>query len=215
MRIGVFDSGVGGQSIADAIKTALPNYEIILREDKKNVPYGTKTPEEILSFIMPIFQSMVDDGCQIIVVACNTVTTTLIQDLRQAFDVPMVAVEPMIKPASEMTRSKIIAVCATPTTLASRRYKELKHMHADEIEVLEPDCSDWALMIEGNQIDHLKIAERIQEVLTAGADVIVLACTHFHWIEADVKQLVGSEAKVLQPEPAIIEQLKRVISRLG
>lgn len=215
MKIGVFDSGVGGKSMANAIREALPDYEIVLREDREHVPYGTKTPEEILGFVKPIFQSMIDEGCDVIVVACNTVTTTLIQDLRQSFDIPLVAVEPMVKPAAEMTKTKIIAVCATPTTLASDRYDELKHMYSAGVEVLEPDCSDWALMIETDKIDHQKVNDRINEVLAAGADVIVLACTHYHWIENEIKQLAQGKAEVLQPQPAIIEQLKRVTARLG
>jgi glutamate racemase len=215
MKIGVFDSGVGGLSVANAIRKALPDHEVLLREDKKHVPYGTRQPAEILGFVLPIFQSLIDDGCQVIVVACNTVSTTLIGELRQKFDIPLVAIEPMIKPAAEMTKSKVITVCATPTTLASARYRELKKTYAEDIKVLEPDCSDWPAMIEHQQIDRQKIAEHINESLAAGADVIVLACTHYHWIEAEITDLAAGKAAVLQPEQAIIKQLKRVLARLA
>ncbi len=214
MKIGVFDSGVGGLSMANAIHKALPEYEVLIREDKKHVPYGMRTPQEILGFVVPIFQALVDDGCQVIVVACNTVTTTLIQDLRQRFAIPLVAIEPMVKPAAERTRSKVVAVCATPTTLASDRYAWLKQTYANDIKVLEPDCSDWALMIENKQVNHKRIDERINEVLDSGADVIVLACTHYHWIEEEITEMVAGRAIVLQPEMAIIEQLKRVLAQL-
>lgn len=214
MKIGVFDSGIGGQSVANAIQAALPELEIVVREDRQHVPYGTRPPQEILGFVLPIFQSMIDEGCQVIVVACNTVTTTLIGRLRERFDVPLIGIEPMVKPAAELTKNKIIAVCATPTTLASDRYKQLKQEYASEITVIEPDCSDWTMMIEQNNIDEHKIAIRINEALDAGADVIVLACTHYHWIEVLIKRLAVANAQVLQPEPAIIEQLKRVLARL-
>jgi glutamate racemase len=214
MKIGVFDSGVGGKSVANAIQAALPDPEIILREDREHVPYGSRRPEEILGYIVPIFQSMVDEGCQVIVVACNTVTTTLIKELRERFSVPLVAIEPMVKPAAALTKNKIIAICATPTTLASARYAELKKEYAGEITVVEPDCSDWALMIEDNNINEHKIAQRINEALDAGVDVIVLACTHYHWIEETIKKLAAGNAQVLQPEPAVIEQLKRVLAQL-
>jgi glutamate racemase len=214
MKIGVFDSGVGGLSVANVIERAVPGYEVLLREDKKHVPYGVRSPEEILSFIMPIFQEMVDDGCEVIVVACNTVSTTLIGELRERFTVPLVAVEPMIKPAAELTKSKVIAVCATPTTLASDRYAWLKDTYANGITVLEPDCSDWVRMIENNQIYQQKITSRIQETLRAGADVIVLACTHYHWIEKEITAISVGQAQVLQPEKAVIEELKRVLARL-
>jgi len=215
MKIGVFDSGVGGLSVANAIQAALPEHEIILREDHEHVPYANRQPAELLGFVVPIFQDLIAEGCQVIVVACNTVTTTLIKDLRQRFDIPLVGVEPMIKPAAELTKSKVIAVCATPTTLASARYAELKNSFADGIQVLEPDCSDWSKMIEENMIDHELIAERIGEVLGNGADVIVLGCTHYHWIEEEIKHLAVDRAQVLQPEPALIEQLKQVLVRLG
>ncbi len=214
IKIGVFDSGVGGLSMANAIKKALPDADVVLKQDKEHVPYGLREPEELLGFVVPIFQSLVDEGCQVIVVACNTVTTTLITQLRQRFSVPLVAVEPMVKPAAELTRSGVIAVCATPTTLSSQRYADLKREYAADKTVLEPDCGDWPAMIEHNRVDEKKIAERVNEVLAEQADVIVLACTHYHWIEDEIKSLAAGKAQVLQPEQAIIGQLKRVIARL-
>jgi glutamate racemase len=216
MRIGVFDSGVGGLSVANAIREALPDHEIILREDREHIPYGTRTPQDLLTLVKPIFEEMINvEGCEVIVVACNTVSTALISDLRQLFDVPLVAIEPMIKPASEITTTKVIAVCATPTTLASVRYNELKSEYANGITVLEPDCSDWALMIEHNKIEDEKINIRINEVLDSGADVIVLGCTHYHWIEDMISNLADDRAKVLQPEEAIIARVKQVIEQLA
>ncbi len=214
MKIGVFDSGVGGLSVANAIRKVLPEHEILLREDRQHVPYGIRPPAEILGFVVPIFQELVDAGCQVIVVACNTVSTTLIGELRERFEVPLVAIEPMVKPATVLTKSGVIAVCATPTTLASDRYARLKREYAAGLKVLEPDCSDWTLMIEAGQINRSKIDKRIKQVLKDGADVIVLACTHYHWIEAEITALAAGKATVLQPEQAIIEQLKRVLARL-
>ena len=200
--------------MANAIRHALPNVEILLRQDAEHVPYGLRPPEQILSFVIPIFQELVDAGCRVIVVACNTVTTTLIDELRQRFDVPLIAIEPMVKPASELTQTEIIAVCATPTTLASPRYRQLKEKYAQDITVLEPDCSDWAAMIEHKRIDEAHIAERINAVLKNRADVIVLACTHYHWIEEEIEKLAAGRARVIQPEAATIDQLKRVLARL-
>lgn len=215
MKIGVFDSGVGGLSVANAVQAALPDAEILLRQDKEHVPYGLRKPGEILGFVVPIFQVMVDEGCQVIVVACNTVTTTLIDELRQRFSLPLVAVEPMVKPAAALTKTKVIAVCATPTTLSSARYAHLKEEYAQGITVLEPNCSDWSHMIEHQQMDETKLDTRINQVLDEKADVIVLACTHYHWIEEEIKTLAASRAQVIQPESAIIEQLKRVLAQLS
>lgn len=214
VKVGVFDSGVGGLSMANAVRAALPEVDVILRQDTEHVPYGLRPPQELLKLVTPIFESMVNEGCQAIVVACNTVTTTLIHELRRRFKVPLVAVEPMVKPAAALTRTKVIAVCATPTTLASDRYAWLKEQYAQGIEVLEPNCGDWPAMIESKQIDKAAIAGRIDEVLDGNADVIVLACTHYHWIEEEIKDNAAGRAQVLQPEQAIIRELKRVLARL-
>ncbi|HSW37722.1 MAG TPA: glutamate racemase [Candidatus Saccharimonadales bacterium] len=214
-KIGVFDSGVGGRSVANAIQKALPDYEVIFVDDSKHLPYGSKAPEEIFGYVKPILDGLVKDGCEIIIIACNTVTTTLIDRLRSEFKIPLVGIEPMVKPAAELTKTGVIAVCATPTTLASQRYAWLKDNYAKHVKVLEPDCSDWTYMIQNNQVDHQKIAGRINEVLDAKADVIVLGCTHYHWIEDEIKEIAGDRAAVLQPEKPVIEQLKRALTQLS
>lgn len=215
VRIGVFDSGVGGQSVIKAIKQELPDMEIVYKDDKKHLPYGTKSVDEIYRYVKPVFREFVDEGCGVIVIACNTVTTNLAPRLRAEFPIPMIGMEPAVKPAAEMSRSKVIAVCATPRTLSSERYQWLKREYAKDVKVLEPDCSDWALLIENNSLDCEKIAKITEEVIAAGADVIVLGCTHYHWIEDEMKEIAANRAQVIQPEGPVIAQLKRVLGQLG
>lgn len=211
LKIGVFDSGIGGLSVVNAIKLALPECQIVFKNDAKNLPYGNKDPDVLYGLVEPILKNLVESGCNIIVVACNTVTTTLINKLRQNITVPLIGMEPMVKPASKKTKSGIIAVFATPTTLSSSRYYDLKNNHAHNIKVLEPDCSDWSTMIEANTIDNQKIIDTVNLVCDKGADTLVLGCTHYHWIEDLIKQIAGNRAEVLQPEPFVINQIKRVI----
>lgn len=211
MTIGVFDSGVGGKSVAQAIQSAFPNCEVVLSEDREHLPYGTKTPQTLLTLVEPKLQELIAAGCDVIVIACNTVTTTIIEELRKRVGVPLIGMEPMVKPASEQTKSKIIAVCATPSTLASKRYAWLKREYAQGVEVIEPDCSDWAGLIEENQMHQDKIAAMTEQVCAAGADIIVLGCTHYHWIEDEIVQTVAGRAVVLQPTRPVIEQLTRVV----
>lgn len=214
-KIGVFDSGVGGQSVVNAIHAALPDLEVVYAEDKQNVPYGDKSPEELHKLVLPILQNQVAQGCSVIVIACNTVTTTIITQLRDEISVPLIGMEPMIKPAVERSKSNKIAICATPTTLASERYRWLKETYAKNIEVLEPDCGDWAQMIEKNQIDHQKLRNRIVGVCERGADVIVLGCTHYHWIELDIQKIASEyDTVVIQPEQPVVDQLKIAIDNL-
>lgn len=212
MKIGVFDSGIGGLSVARAIETALPLAEVIFVTDPAHFPYATKTPDEIWGGIVPIFQGLIDQQCDAIVVACNTVSTTLIARLRQQFpSTPFVALEPMVKPAAQLSTNKVICVCATPTTLASERYAELKRQFAANVTVLEPDCSDWSRLIEHSEMNEQHIQETIEPALQAGTDVIVLGCTHYHWIEQEIRNLAGAAVEILQPEQAVISQLRRVL----
>jgi glutamate racemase len=214
-KIGVFDSGIGAVPVIEAIQKELPNLEIIYKDDKKHLPYGNKTVEEIHGFVRPIFQEFINEGCQVIVIACNTVTTNLIEKLRTEFPVPMVGMEPAVRPATEMTKTGLIAVCATPRTLTSKRYAWLKEEYAPDVKVLEPDCSEWAIMIENNRVDREKVAKTIDEICVAGCDVIVLGCTHYHWIEKLINKVAGGRAKVIQPEKPVIAQLKRVVEQLA
>jgi len=211
MTIGVFDSGVGGLSVANAVHKAIPDSKIVLREDKKNLPYGTKTPEQLLGLVEPILNEMIEQGCEVIVVACNTVTTTIISQLRDRIKVPLIGMEPMVKPAAEMTKTGVIAVFATPTTLASKRYAELKNEYANDVEVIEPDCSTWSYMVENKLVDEEIIKKNVDLALKSNADIIVLGCTHYHWIEDLIKDLASDKATVLQPEQPVIAQLKRVL----
>jgi glutamate racemase len=213
IKVGVFDSGVGGLSVVKAIKEALPDLEVVYKDDKQHVPYGTRRIDEIHEFIKPIFQEFIDENCEAVVVACNTVTTNLIAELREEFSVPMVGMEPMVKPAALATKTGVIAVCATPRTLSSQRYQWLKNEYAKGVKVLEPDCSQWALMIENKLIDRDKVAVTIRGVIAVGADQIVLGCTHYHWIEEIIRDIAAGKAEVIQPEAPVIKQLKRVLER--
>ncbi len=215
MKIGVFDSGVGGLSLVKAIEKTLPEHEVLYREDKKNLPYGSKTPEQLLILVKPILEQMIGEGCKVILVACNTVTTTIIDELRKKMKVPLVGMEPMVKPAAEQTKSGIIAVCATPTTLASKRYAWLKATYAKDVKVLEPDCADWTSMVESDKIDQEHIKQRIDKVCDQGADIILLGCTHYHWIEEIIREIAAGRAEVIQPIEPVISQLKRVIEQLA
>lgn len=211
-KIGVFDSGVGGLSVARAIQKALPGHEVMYLNDKQHVPYGDKPLDMVYGFALPILRSLEAQGCEVIVIACNTVSTNLIDRLRQDLHVPLLGMEPMVEAAANATKTGVIAICATPATLASSRYHQLKNTFAHDKKVLEPDCSTWAYMIEHNQINTQKIAAQIEDVCQQGADVIVLGCTHYHWIEEEIKAMAAGRALVLQPEPATIERLKNVLS---
>lgn len=214
VKIGVFDSGVGGQAFVNAIGQAFPDAEILYETDRENLPYGGKSPERLVELAVPKLKKLETDGCSVIVVACNTVSTTIIAEVRKAIKVPVVAVEPMIKPACEQTKTKKIVVCATPATLKSSRYKQLIEQYAKGVEIYEPNCSDWTMMIENKTQNIRNIESDIIKPLKAGADTIVLACTHYHWIEQEIKQIANKfGATVIQPEEAVVRRLRTVLSQ--
>lgn len=212
--IGVFDSGVGGKSVADAIKKDRPNDKVIFINDRDNMPYGTKSPDQVLNLVLPKLHELENAGCDVIVIACNTVTTHHIAKLRELIKTPLIGIEPMVKPAALLTKSGVIAVCATPSTLKSDRYKWLKQTYASNVKIIEPDCSDWSYMIENNQLNHEKIKKQIADVCDQKADVIVLGCTHYHWIEDVINKYADGRAKVIQPEPAIVARVNEVLRQL-
>jgi glutamate racemase len=211
MKIGVFDSGIGGEKIANLIRTIYPRAEVYSVSDVENLPYGNKTNAQLRRLVMPKLLQMQADGCEYIVIACNTVTTVLMQDIRQVLNVPVIGFEPMVKPAVQLTKTGTIAICATNATLNSSRYATLKRLYASNIQVFEPDCSDWASLIEQNTITETQIRRVVDESLAKNADVIVLGCTHYHWIEKEIAQLAEGRAIVMQPEAAVMQQLKTVI----
>lgn len=213
MKIGVFDSGVGGLSVGWAIQQAFPDDKVEVLEDSGNLPYGTKTPAQLLTLTLPILRLLAARS-DVIVIACNSLTTNCIDDLRAALPVPIVGIEPMVKAAAEQTKSSIIAVCATPATLSSRRYQYLKNTYAAGVKVIEPDCSHWATLIQSNILNRDAVHAQIEGACQDGADVIVLGCTHYHWIEKMVHEVAAGRAQVLQPEQAINKQLSRVLESL-
>ena len=213
MRIGVFDSGVGGKAVAGKLQELLPNAEIISVDDHDHVPYGDRTPENIIELTKIAIQPLLDMGCDAIIIACNTATTVAISSLRATYpSVNFIGIEPMVKPAATITKSKIIAVLATPKTLQSSRYKELKDTWAQGITILEPDCSDWAALIENNDSTKIQVEATTAKLLKEGVDVIVLGCTHYHMIKERIVDAAGDNVTVLEPTDAIANRIKSLLA---
>lgn len=211
LKIGVFDSGIGALSLTRAIKRALPNCEIIYRQDEEHFPYGSRAAAQLVTFGEPILKDMVHEGCSVIVVACTTIVTTAMKQLQEKVSVPLIGIEPLIQQAVQQSTSKVIAVCASPRTLTSQPYTLLKEAYAHDVRVLEPECRDWPYMASHDIVDDLKVGERIKECLRQGADVIVLACTHYHWITDKIHYLAANKAVVIQPDDATVAELIRVL----
>lgn len=212
MKFGIFDSGIGGEAVAAVLQQTFPKADIIVVNDKKNVPYGTKSVHEIIRLTTAAIQPLITAECDVIVIACNTGTAVAIEQLRTIYPgQKFIGIEPMIKTAADMTRSGIIAVCATPATLSSKRYDELKNKYASALTIIEPDCSNWARLIENNQLNRNHIESIIHDVCKQGADVIVLGCTHYHWIKENIAEVAGGHATVIEPSDAIGRRVTQLL----
>ena len=212
MKIGVFDSGIGGKSVAEVIERSLPAAEVIYVCDSMHVPYSDRPQAEIIELTDRAIQPLLEADCDIIVIACNTATAAAIEFLRSKYPKDkFIGLEPMVKPAAERTKSGKIVVCATPYTLSSERYQRLKQTYATDVLVYEPDCSRWAQLIEEDAISATEIEQALAGPLEEGADVIALACTHYHWIKAKIQQLAGERAAVIDPSEAVVARIRNLI----
>ena len=212
-KIGVFDSGIGGQTVAEKIQQLFPSVEVVSVNDSQNIPYGLRRRAEIIRLTIAGIQPLLEADCDAIVIACNTATTNAIDDLRATYpDTHFVGIEPMIKPAARMTRSGAIAVLATPGTLTSHRYELLKRRWAERIVVIEPDCSSWASTIERGHADQVDIHSVIDTLHRWQVDTIVLGCTHYHWIKDRIQAAAGRHVTVLEPSDAIGARLDSLLS---
>lgn len=213
MKLGIFDSGIGGEAMALALKSAFPHADITTVNDKKHVPYGDRTANEVIRLTEAAVQPLLRSGCDVIIIACNTATSIAIETLRKNYPrQKFIGIEPMIKTAAQLTKSSTIAVCATPATLVSDRYRQLLVTHAQHLRVIEPDCSEWAYMIERSQLHEQHIISVIDDVLKQGADVIVLGCTHYHWIKDRVLALVPPSVHVIEPSEAIVARVRQLLT---
>ena len=212
MKIGVFDSGRGGKYVADRLTEIFPNDQITYVNDHAHVPYGSRTPDEIRRLTEAAIQPLLQAKNDAIVLACNTATTNAIAYLREVYpETLFVGIEPMVKPAARLTETGVIAVCATPATLTSSNYARLKSLHAKDIEVIEPDCATWAETIELGLSDTIDVAGTIAEVRSKNADVIVLGCTHYHYLKKQFLE-AAPDMRILEPTDAIAGHIARSLS---
>lgn len=214
--IGVFDSGVGGLSVLRAIRDQLPEEDLLYLADSGHAPYGDRDAGFITERAARITEFLLACGVKAIVVACNTVTVVAIERLRSWCPVPIVAMEPAIKPASMATRSGVVGVLATSRTLASPAVAQLCALHGTKIRILLQACPGLVEQVERAELaSHATrslLARYIAPLLEAGADTIVLGCTHYPFLRPLVRDIVGRDVSILDPAAAVARQLAR---RLG
>ena len=217
--IGVFDSGVGGLSVLQAIRSELPDEQIIFLADQTHVPYGPRSLEEVREFAEGITRYLLAQRVKLIVVACNAASAAALQHLRRKFpQVPFVGMEPAVKPAAEHTASKIVAVLATPATFQGALYASVVERFAHGVVLLQHTCPGLVAQIEAGNLNGVEtrsiIAAALDPMLALGADTVVLGCTHYPFVIPTIQEIAGLQVRVIDPAPAVARQVRRVLETL-
>ncbi len=217
--IGVVDSGLGGLSVVAALKDALPSESIIYYADTAYCPYGTRDAEVVLDRLLTITHELLESGIKMLVLACNTGTAIALEALRAAFPIPIVGLEPAVKPAAALSRSGRIAVVATPRTVSSPRLDRLIERHAQDIVVDRYPAPDWVDLVESGHTTGLK-AERqvrpiVEQAIAEGCDVMVLGCTHFPFLRSTLSQIAGDALQFIDSGPAVARRTHALLIEHG
>lgn len=204
MKIGVFDTGTGGELVAKRLKKLLPQHSYITAIDREHAPYGNRSSEEIITLTDTAIQPLL--SCSIIILACNTATTIAIQPLRQRYsDVRFIGFEPMIKPAATLTKSRHITLLATNATKHSQRLRALISEYATGVRINTPDTRAWAQMIDQGLADDI-VPDEVSASVADGSDVIVLGCTHYLAIKRRLQRLFP-QCRILEPTAIIAKRI--------
>jgi glutamate racemase len=219
LRIGIFDSGVGGLSVLRALQPRLPHATLHYVADAGHAPYGDRDEAYVRERALRIGRHLVRAGARVVVVACNTATAAAVAALRAALPgVPVVGVEPGIKPAVAATRSGRIGVMATATTLRSARFLALLQTHAGGAEVHLQACHGLATAIETGDLDAPALRERVERhaapLRDAGVDTVVLGCTHYPLVRGLIEQAFGSTVQVIDTAEAVARRTVEVCAAL-
>jgi glutamate racemase len=215
--IGVFDSGVGGLSVLREIRAVLPGEDLVFVADSRHVPYGDKTAAHIRARSLAIGRFLVEEGAKTIVIACNTATAAAAETLRETLTVPIVAMEPAVKPAAAATRTGVVGVIATVGTLESARFAALLARFGAGIEVVTQPAPGLVERIEAGDLDGAETCALVERftmpLVAAGADVIVLGSTHYPFVRPLIARIVGPDVTLVDTGAAVARQLVRVLER--
>ncbi|WP_378181862.1 glutamate racemase [Aquimarina sp. SS2-1] len=215
--IGIFDSGVGGTSIWKEIAMAMPNENTIYLADSKYAPYGKRSKEEIIDLSIKNTKKLLDLNCKIIVVACNTATTNAIKILREKFNIPLIGIEPAIKPAALNTKTQKVGVLATKGTLSSKLFAKTSDEYAANIEVIEVIGTGLVELIEEGKIQTTEMQHLLtsytQPLVEKNIDYLVLGCSHYPYLIPLLKTILPPQIDIIDSGEAVARQTKVILSK--
>lgn len=217
--MGIFDSGVGGLSVLREIRRLLPAEDLIYFADSAYCPYGSRLPAEIRARAEAISAFLLERGAKLIVVASNTTSGAALESLRQNLPVPVVGMEPAVKPATSVSRAGRVGVLATGVTLASQRFSSLVERYANGTRVYTQPCPGLVDLVEAGREGSAEARELLKSylapLLAEGVDTVVLGCTHYPFLRPLVEEIVGPGVKVIDSGAAVARRVARVLEEEG
>lgn len=213
--IGVFDSGVGGLSVAREIRRLLPAESLLYFADTANCPYGGRPLEEIRELSLEAGHALVERGAKVMVVACNTASGAALETLREALDIPVIGLEPAVKPAARLTRTGSIGVMATEATLRTERFQRLTENHAASVEVIARGCPGLVELVEAGELQGERVRRTLEDLVSplrdAHVGAVVLGCTHYPFLRDSIQEVFGPDVLVIDSGEAVARQVRRVL----
>ncbi|QLF92587.1 glutamate racemase [Pseudomonas sp. ABC1] len=218
--VGVFDSGVGGLSVLREIHARLPGQPLIYLADSAHVPYGEKTPEFIRERCRRIADFLLAQGACALVLACNTATAAAISDLRSLYPgLPLVGMEPAVKPAAQATRTGVIGVLATTGTLRSAKFAALLDQVGHDVNVIMQPCPGLVERIEAGELaspaTRALLAAWVEPLLAAGCDTLILGCTHYPFIRPLLEDMLPASVSLIDTGAAVARRLEGLLAERG
>jgi glutamate racemase len=216
--VGVFDSGVGGLSVLRAVRHELPAEHLIYVGDSGSAPYGDRSAGFVMERATTVAQFLVEQGAKAMVVACNTATAIAVTTLRARFTMPIVAIEPAVKPAASRTRSRVVGVLATTGTLSSPNMEKLLANHGG-VKFLIQACPGLADQVEKGEIasgeTRSMVTRYVRPLIDRGADILVLGCTHYPFLTPLIQEVAGPGVEIIDPATAVARELRRRLESAG
>lgn len=218
--VGFFDSGVGGLCILEAFKALCPMESTCYVADRANCPYGPRSESEIIALSEECVGKLIAHGCKMVVVACNTASAAAIDHLRAKYsDIPFVGIEPAIKPAAIESKSGVVGVLATEGTFNGRLYKTTKGKFAKDVTVLAVVADEFVELVERGELSGDRaervVKAKIEPLLAAKCDKIVLGCTHFPHLRGTIEKVAAGRAEIVEPSAAVAQQARRILAERG
>ena len=220
VKIGIFDSGLGGLSVLRELRRQIPAQPAIYIGDQFHVPYGVRPLEEVRRFSTEVVRFLTAHGAELIVVACNTASAAALHSLRGQFPaVPFVGMEPAVKPAAEQTHSRVVGVLATYATFQGELYASVVERFANGVTLLQSPCPGLVAQIEAGNLTGAEtraiLQRELEPMLARGIDTVVLGCTHYPFVIPLIKEIVGPQVNVIDPAPAVARQTARLLKERG